>query len=414
MRKDATNLASLTCIQAFNAAIPLIIFPFALRTVGTDLYAKIATTEAITFVVLTIVLYSFEVDAVSRVVDRKLTDDLEEISRIFSTVLFFRLGLFIASILPALVAVHWLAPDLQTQLLWWSLVPLSYILQSLWLFQGLERNLPAAAIVASGRVLCLCLIIGLVDGPEDAHLVAVFVGSSFLLSGASSLIYVLSRFKIRLQSVPLSSFKEYAWSGKEIFLGNLSVMLYRDVNLLVLGAVHAGAEAIATYSIAEKLIKGLQAAMRPFNQLFYPKAVRAIREARAADRTAFAIILHFTIPQMIALACLIIATATLLAPLREFLTSKVANPFQITDIAKLLIVMLPAVFIGIANFMLGTAGLNHLNERPYFFRSILTAGILSVGVSLALGWRFGAIGAAIAMVVGEAVLLLLIMRKFLR
>ena len=71
-----------------------------------------------------------------------------------------------------------------------------------------------------------------------------------------------------------------------------------------------------------------------------------------------------------------------------------------------------AVFFGISNFMFGSAGLNFLSERKYFFKSIFLVGMLSVIITLSLTFFIGVFGAAISFVLSEVMLLILIIKKY--
>lgn len=98
--KDIFNLISLIGIQAANAILPLIVFPHLLTSVGSKLYSKIALTEAIGVIILTAVIYSFDIDGVTRISKLKIKTDIDNISIIFSEIFLSRLLVF-------LFARHW-------------------------------------------------------------------------------------------------------------------------------------------------------------------------------------------------------------------------------------------------------------------------------------------------------------------
>lgn len=417
--RDLSNLAALIGVQGANAALPLIVFPHLLSVAGHDHYARIAISEALALAVLTVALYSFDIDALERVVGLQPGRDTAAISRAFSGVLLARLIMFSIGATVALSGCALLAPQLVVPLAWWLLLPLSHVLQSAWMFQGLERNAPIATAMIISRISGIVLILAFVTGPNDSLRVPAFVGVTALLGAISLLTYARLAYGLRLCRVPQSELAGLFRRGRTIFLGNASVFMYRDLNVVLLGSAGAGAAAVAAYSMAEKLIKGLQAAARPLNQLFFPKALGALSALAAgpagarADRRSLRVLLRLTVPQWLALAGLVALLALASwafadsVPLLRDLPERAA-------IAALLVAMVPAVFFGVGNFMLGSVGLNHLGERRYMFFSLLTVGALNILICQALALGFGAPGAAAAFVLSEVLLAVFVWTRYLR
>jgi PST family polysaccharide transporter len=410
--RDLSNLVSLFGVQVANAAMPLIVFPHLLRVAGQGLYAQVVLSEAVALAVLTAALYSFDIDALTRVVGLDPRRDGPAISQAFSGVMLARLIMFAACAALALAGCALFAAELIWPLAWWLLLPLSHVLQSAWLFQGLERNAPIATAMVVSRVVCIALILWLVDGPDQYLLVPALVGSTALLGALGVVAYARGALGLRLCRVPVADIRALFRHGRTIFFGNASVFMYRDMNVVLLDAAGAGAPAVAAYSLAEKLVKGLQAAVRPLNLLFFPKALRAIRSLHRADLHALGILLRLTAPQILALLMIVVAmvagwhvTADRLPLLRDLPDRAM--------IAILLALMIPAVFFGVANFMLGSIGLNHLAERRYMFVSLLAVGVLNLVACYGLARAFGGSGAALAFVLSEVVLAGLVVSRYL-
>jgi O-antigen/teichoic acid export membrane protein len=409
--KDFINLVSLACIQASNGVLPLFVFPHALKAVGAGLYSKVVVSEAISFVVLTLVLYSFEVEGVSRIVGLDLKKDITTISRVFSEVFYLRLAIFFVCFL-VLAALGFLVDrELWLLLLWWTLLPLSYALQPFWLFLGLERNTFVATSTVMSRLICIVLVVRLVKTPADYYLVPAIIGSCFVLGGLFSLAYALARLNLRFCAVSYGELVRGLNSGKEIFLGNASVLLYRDINVLLLTFVGGSQQAIAAYSISEKMVKSIQATVRPLNQLFFPKALLLSRNAERTSPGLFRKLLDLTVLQLAAVGLLVGGIAVAYLTLWERVDFIRNFPAR-HQIALLVLIMVVAVFFGIANFMFGTAGLNQLGERAYYFRSILTVGLLNIAICASLAALFGSVGASISFALSEILLFALVARKY--
>lgn len=405
------NLAALTVIQGSNALVPLVVVPFVLLMAGAEAYAPVAIAEAISVLVLAAVLYSFDVEGVARIVQLGPEPDRAAIGVVLTDVIAARLAVFAVLAPLSLGIFHFVYSEGALLLALWLLVPLGHVFHSYFLYQALERNIPAATITIFARVATLAIVFGFVRGPEDAYLLPLAVGLPFAIGGLVSLIYVLAVLKIPLRPFSPTRTGQALWKGKEIFAGNLSVALYRDSNVVILGTVGASAGAISAYSLAEKVVKTVQAVSRPLSQLYLPKVLRTLTGARAPDRESARRIARFTLPQLGVNAGLIVLLVALLLVTVPY-TDRFETIRDISGGAVLVAIMAPSMLFGVANYMFGTAGLNALHQQRYFFAAILATGLSSVALCAALASLLGVTGAAIAFVAAEAILFALILIRY--
>lgn len=410
-RPGLHNLAALTVIQGSNALVPLVVVPFVLVMVGADAYAPVAIAEAVSVLVLAAVLYSFDLEGVARIVQLGPAPDRAALGAVLSDVMAARMSVF-ALLAPLSLAIFHLVYGEGTLLLaLWLLVPLGHVFHSYFLYQALERNIPAAAITLLARVVTLVIVFGFVRGPQNAYLLPLAVGLPFVVGGLVSLAYILAVLGIPLRAPSPARVSEALWKGKEIFAGNLSVALYRDSNVMILAAIGVPATAISAYSLAEKLVKVAQAVSRPLSQLYLPKVLRVLADAQAPDRVAAKQVARFTVPQLAANTGLIIFFAAALLIAAPF-ADRVGAIRDVSSGALLAAIMAPAMLFGVANYMFGSAGLNALHQQRYFFTVIVATGLISVFLCTALASLFGATGAAIAFVSAEAILCALVLLRY--
>jgi PST family polysaccharide transporter len=196
-------------------------------------------------------------------------------------------------------------------------------------------------------------------------------------------------------------------------MGNIAVTLYRDVNTLLLSMIGAGTSVVSIYSLAEKITKGIQAGMRPLTQLFFPKILRALANHPAADIQTVRLLFPMLFPQLVFLCgsviTLLVFWIYLVPP--EFKSAR--WPLH-ESILFLCFLMLPAAFLGIINFVLGSAGLNFLGHKRYIRNGIVITGFINIVLCLILSKVAGATGAAISFSLAEAILLFVIASKYLR
>jgi O-antigen/teichoic acid export membrane protein len=413
MKKSVLNVFWLTAMQASNAALPLIVFPFALATVGDYYYSKLVVSEALAVFLLAVVLYSFEIDGVAGVVGADPKKDRARLSQLLCGIVITRLALFLLFV-PVLAGVAWvLDPELVLPALAWSLVPLSYAIQPNWFFQGLGQNAVVAAVTAVSRCAAVVATIVLVNGPPGYLLVPLAIGIPYVAGAVVVLGYAFARHRLGWGWPGCAYLRDILVNGRFIFFGNLGVALYRDANVLVLAAIGAPSAAIAVYSLAEKLVKSIQAGIRPLNQHFMPHAMRIAQCTDLSRRAMLDGLLRLTVPQMAALSALILALY-LVYPWAQAHLALVRNLGNLEQVVPLLGVMCLGALVGVANFMLGSAGLNAMGERNYLFRSIVAAGVVGVATCAVAGMYAGAYGAAVAFVAAELALQVAILRKYLK
>jgi PST family polysaccharide transporter len=279
------------------------------------------------------------------------------------------------------------------------------------MFMGLERNGPAAVCVALARCAALIAVIVLVRGPEDGVSASAIVGTTSLLAAFGLLVYLRYNFGVGFRRVPLGSALNLLRGGRTVFLGNIAVYLYRDVNVLLVGAIGAGPTAVSVYSLAEKIVKGAQAAARPLNQMLLPKAIRELRSKSGPDVAVLRRLVALLLPQLAIVVSVLVFGAgafLLLSDEMAFLQ----NVPNIGGIVLMASIMSPAVLFGVGNFILGSVGLNNLGASTRLLRAIVYTGLINLGACTVLAATFGGTGAAFAFVLSELLLLLMILRTY--
>lgn len=406
------NLIALIVIQVSNALVPLVLFPYILHVMGSSSYSSIVTSEALMFIMYTFTLYSFEINGVSTVV--KLRSDVHSngLSKFFINVFIVRILILLTILLLVLIAYYYYNSLFIELLLLWLLYPLSFVFQSTYFFQGLEKNILLSLFVVISRVLTFFLISQFIFDSSDIFLVPFIIGSMYMLAGLASFIYIWKSYQVTTKLIDFLYMKELLYEGKEIFLGNISVVLFRGSNVLLLGMLTNDSLAISIYSIAEKFIKSLQATMRPLNQYYFPKAIHILKDLEYPNKYSLEKIFKLSIIQLVFLVFLSFILF-LIYYFRENIIF-INSYTNIEHIFTVIIIMLPAIFVGILNFMYGSVGLNYLNSKKYYAKAIVTTGILSLCISTILIAMFHELGAAFAFFGAEFLLFVFVISKYIK
>lgn len=405
-----SNLVCLAAIQGSNAVLPVVIYPFVLSVLGADKYSHIVLAEAISFFLLSFVLYSFEIDGVMAIVGLNHQRDGKELSARFSEILFIRCAFYIVGLVIVESIVFFFFPGLGALVFAWSLVSLAYAVQPNWFYLGVERNGILALFVVTSRLGALATVIFSVSADASAERVPYIIGIWYLISGCAACLFAVFRFNLSLTIPSWKRIRLLVWGGKEVFLGNFATGFYRDSNVLILGLFGVSAAGIASYSLAEKFVKAIQASIRPLNQLFFPRAIAVAKEEKCPSSSAFWRISKLVVPQEIAVFGVMCGLLIVYFALSSARVVDFTPEFQ--HAVHLAMFMGLSTFAGVAVFMLGSAGLNTLGARRYLLGSLVIAAVISVAANLVLVPWMGEVGAAICFVVSECALLLLIARRY--
>jgi len=387
-----------------------VIFPYSLSVVGGDAFAPIVLAESIAVFLGIVVFYSFEIEGVARVVGLDPKRDSRQLSLIFSGVVYVRLILF-ACTAPVGLVLAWLwDPALAGLVLAWLMLPLAYALQANWVCLGLERNAFVAGATWFTRLLALMIIVATLTR-DHAGMIPVVVASTVLLSSLASLVYVMLRLNVRLIRVPAHELWRILLAGRHVFLANLTVGLYRDVNVLILGGFGAGGGVISAYAMSEKFVKMIQASIRPFNQIFFPRIIALTMQAGRPSPDLLSKLMRFIWPQvglLFLILMFVIAWGLIANDVLGWRLDVAA------DARSLFLVMCLSTFVGVANFILGMAGLAGLGEARHLMKMTIWTGCTNVILVSILVHFYGGMGAAIGFVAAEVIMLALIVKKYLR
>lgn len=410
-KSDAVNALSLVAIQGANALFPLLVFPYLLVVLGKDAFANLVVAEAVAFYVLTICLYSFDTSGVQAIIESRKHGGLEREAACFFNMLGARLVLFLVSAV-VLLSISALVFGAKAEVLAiWLIFVLGMILQSNFYFQAIERNFALAACITVSRFGAVGAIYLLVHDAADLVAASVILAGSFLISGVVAFLIAMHHFGAR--SLRFISRREIALNlidGRHLFFGNISVTLFRGANVLILSGLSNSA-AVATYALAEKIIKSIQALARPLNQVFAPKAIKAwslLDEKEKKPEVARSLIWRSTRTQVLMMLVILPLAVSAIWVGHEF----GFLPGLGGETVVLIALMAPAVMFGVANAMFGAVGLNLLSAQSYFATAVFVVGACIFVLSLVLSHFFNAFGAASAFVLAELFLLVAFLRKY--
>jgi len=395
-RKIFFNIANFTFFQLTNYLVPLITIPYIVRIIGAGKFGVISFVQAVIYYFLIIVDYGFDISGTQKIAQNR--DSQSELNKIYSTIMWIKLVLMIASMF--VLYLSYLLFDKVQQyylvyLFTFGMIPAQTLL-SVWFFTGMEemKYLNYTNLIA--RLGYLAGILLLITNQEDFYLIPAINSSALFIAGIISIWFVYHKFNIRYHQPSIFDIKQAFKEGWHVFISNFSINLYRNSNIFILGLL-APEVIVGFYSAGEKIVKILQSIFTPITRVLYPYISRKKVESPEKGIKVIRFLIFFiSIATGIILLFLIVFTEplTMLILGEEFTPSILV--IRICSIALL---------FGPVNYIIGIIFMLNFNLKMEFTKSVITSGIFSVIFCFILSYFFDEVGTSIVFVATEILLM---------
>jgi O-antigen/teichoic acid export membrane protein len=153
---------------------------------------------------------------------------------------------------------------------WGYGIVIGYVLYPSWLFQGLEMMRESAIIHLASRLLCLPLMLFLIKTPANSLDAMIFISMPSLLAGVFAMYYLIKKNLIIWRWICLEDIKTVCTKSFSFFISKSSISLYNFIVPLSLGII-SGPEALAIFSIADKVKTFAVSITSPIGQALFPR-----------------------------------------------------------------------------------------------------------------------------------------------
>lgn len=400
-RRVGENFIALGLLNGIYFLSPLILIPYLMKTIGSELYGVYIFCWTFIYYFIFIVNYGFDYSTTREIAINRY--DIDKVSDIYSTTFYTRHLLCIISIFILIFSTLFI-DRLNTN---WQLIILGigvFIGQAFfptWLFQGMEEMKFITIVNSIIRILPIFLVFLFVHSGDDINLIIFFQSISYLTGGAFSHLFAIRHFKIDFKKPELSKIKYNLKSGWSMFLSTVGISLYREVNTFMLGFITQNFEIVGFYALADKFIRLIQLLTNSVSQALFPYFGHKLYENREKTLRSFK---QFGVYYSIFLLITSVLFYIFIPWIVEIYLNK-KFPIIVRDVR----IMSPIIFIGGLNYYFGIAGMVNLNHKTAFTIFVFIAGLLNILLCYFLGIRFEDIGASISIVFAELLLLLLIL-----
>lgn len=405
LRRLYRDISLLSVVQIANALIQLAVLPYLARVMGAQALGQYALCFAVLQYVILVAEYGFNLSAVKAAVSVRA--DREKLSRLFWTVMLCKLSLAAVAWVPIwfLVANTPEFQSLRSAMLCGLLYVIGIVFFPQWLLQGLGRMREIALSSLVGRLALLPMLYFWVTEPGDLALAVGLTGTSALLTAVTAFAMVFSSGTVGWHSPSGQSITSALRGGSYIFASSVATNFYTVFVVVFLGYFF-GALEVARYTVADKLRQAVQILLTPVQQALFPRMSdlldRDVSQAFSLLRKVLWVLLGYCVA-----GGLLMALAA--EPLIRWIFG---TGYEAAAPVLMVFAILPLViaFSG----LLGIQILTVVNRQKVVFYSLLFGSGICVVSIYPLTRLWGAVGAALAVVLSELIIALLLWRSVKR
>lgn len=390
------SFLSLSILNGLNLLLPLITLPYMLRIIGPSKYGIYSFVYVLIQYILLLSTYGFNFSATKQIA--QFRDDKDQINKIYNSVIYTRLLLAVLGIC-IFYLLSFIFFSSSEEILLFSLgigMVLGDVFIPVWLFQGMEKMRYLTIVNAISKIVFTVLIFFVILSPEDYIYIILLNSLGYIVAGIFSTVIVFFQFKLYLSFPCWKEMKFQLSDGFHVFCSTLSMNLYRNSNIFILG-LFASDASVGIYSAAEKVIKALQGVISPVAEALFPHLGYRFKSKKIKENILYLIKLAKPFSLLLFLMAI---SVFIFAPF----ISNILLGSSFDNAIPLIRLMTLVIIFGGLNYVLGIVGLINLNLQRNFFRSVVISGTLSVLLMFLLVHWLNIYAGAISMIMSEIVL----------
>jgi PST family polysaccharide transporter len=279
-RQVFNNMTWLTVLQFANYLIPLLIIPYIVRVLGTDVFGKVSYAQNIISYFTLIISFGFEYSATREIAINK--GNKQAIAQIFWSVIFQKTVLLIITFI-GLIILYFSFEKVNTDFTLYFfifLMNVGIVLFPTWFFQGVEEMGKMAIFNVMIKGFGLILTVIFVKNASDYLIYPLLISLAYIGFGIGSIFYVIQHYDLKFTITDKITNQKIFKKSFPIFLNNLFVSGYTITNLTMLGFYVSDKE-LGYYSGAFKIIMAiLMITSTPINMSIFPTISMKFAESK--------------------------------------------------------------------------------------------------------------------------------------
>lgn len=266
------NFTYLSILEIIGLLLPLISYPYVIRTVGADNYGVVVFCQAIIAYVVIIINFGYNVSATRKISENRT--NVFKIREIYSSIVYQKLLIFAICLVSGLFVLIFLKYDYSVILLGFIGLCIQEVFFPTWLFQGLERMKFITIITFVAKCSCLILIFLFVHDKKDYACIPVLYSIGGFFTSVLSVIILKKKFDIYFVKESKYRMKEDFLESLPFFTSRLSAIVMERGNVLVIGTFFSY-DMVAIYDLCAKIVSILKTPFSLVAQVIYPNVAKS-------------------------------------------------------------------------------------------------------------------------------------------
>ena len=271
-KKVIENYFFMTVILLLNSMFGLLIYPYLIKTLGTESYGIFLFATTIANYFICFVGFGFDMYGLRKIAENpsSIKNKSEVLSNVFTTKIYLE----ILSII-FFITLILLFPNLRENI-WVYIICFTTTLVNIffptWYFQGIQKMRVVTYIQLLFKLLSLHFIFTLVRTPDDILVFSIIMTTSSLLGAFYAFIHLFIFEGIKIRIVAINRVKAYVVESQYFFYTNfLNIMKAQTLNLIV--GIHFGMRDLAIYDLGAKIVQVPFLLTSSINGALFPKIV---------------------------------------------------------------------------------------------------------------------------------------------
>ncbi|MCT4215202.1 oligosaccharide flippase family protein [Elizabethkingia anophelis] len=292
------NYFFMTLLQILNSFFYLLIYPYLIKTLGSDNYGLFVFITSIVMYFVFFVNFGFDLPATKAIA--LALNDKHEISRILSCiytgkVLFFAISVIVYFLL--IFIVPFLYTNKELAMITFLQI-INFVIFPNWYFQAIQKMKIVTLIQLSCKILTLPLIFLFVKSKNDLIVYATIVSGGFVFGGIIANIIIVYFHNIKIKFVKLKEIKVWIKDSLPFFLSNSTGIIKEQSVALIIGAFF-GMKEVAIYDLANKIVSIPRTLLMSINGAIFPKLILNIDSTRVKKIIKYEFIISILVILMI-------------------------------------------------------------------------------------------------------------------
>lgn len=396
------NFIYLFVNQFFNLIIPLLVFPFLVKTLGLELFGLYSITYAGVLFCFMFCDYGFNFSGSKYIAINRF--DLPKRDEAFSTIITLKI------LISVLISIFWTFfvlydPRFENNT-FFGLLFIGMIFGNAinlqWFFQGIEQLGWYSSINSTIKLISNISILFFIKSAKDIYIIPLIYSIAFLLTGIVTLFVAMYSVKVKFHFLSLKSFRLFLKQGLDYFLTISTTSLVFNGTIIILSFFEKSILIIGAFSALDRIIKILVSVYVPYSTAIYPRNMANFQIGNQQGKQS--VLKYGSIALAFSVVCIVLI-CLLSKTILSFL-----NPNLVIYSAWLQLFSVWLFFI-ILNNLIGYHFLNGLNKSSVFRNVNIIYTFITVSLMVLGCYLYSFKGCIVSVLFGEILLTLMLVYK---